>query len=117
MKVFSLQDGIDREGFFRGSEEAPKVIEMIKKGQYPLIADVKKAGKTTLKQEIADLLDGQSVDTIRGESEKRVVAVTLGWGLEMHGQVILLHQDLKFKLEHLQQGSPCLTLFQMLRKI
>lgn len=117
MKVFSLQDGINKEGFFRRSEEAPQVIEMIRKGQYPLIADVRKAGKTTLKQEIVDLLHGQSVDTIRGESEVRVVAITLGWGLEMHGQVILLHQDLKFKLGKLQQGSPCLTLFQMLRKI
>ncbi|GAQ80509.1 hypothetical protein KFL_000550380 [Klebsormidium nitens] len=86
MKAFSLQDGIDKEGFFRKSEEAPQVIEMIKKGKYPLIADVRKAGKTTLKQEIVDLLHGQTVDTIRGESEVRVVAVTLGWGLEMHGQ-------------------------------
>lgn len=58
---------------------------MMKKGQYPLIADVRKAGKTTLKQEIIDLLDGRSVNTVRGQKEVRIVAVTLGWGLELHG--------------------------------
>jgi hypothetical protein len=97
MKAFSLQDGIDREGFFRGSEEAPQVTEVMKKGQYPLIVDVRKAGKTTLKQETIDLLDGKSVDTIRGQKEVILVAVTLGWGLELHGLVGFVRQDLKLK--------------------